>query len=224
MNLARNIKSTINNRKELLDKNRNNYLILELENGESILVFAEGQEINFTVEEGKNEGGPTLHSVFYSMDNYFEKNETYEGLFDKPKAKKELWTFTKKPKTEPEKLLRFMTRTLFDFSDLFVDCIHTEDFTNAVKRGEIKILLANSYIVMRDCSSKSWEEFVEDTDNCHETKSEYIKYRIEARLFGILEKNQPIKHNNLFRALLLDPNHKTYRKGGKNVLASLKDL
>lgn len=66
MNLTRNIKSTITNRKELLDKNRNNYLILELENGESILVFGgkvneerwgwlkESQEINFTVEEGKN--------------------------------------------------------------------------------------------------------------------------------------------------------------------------
>jgi hypothetical protein len=40
MNLTRNIKSTINRRKELLDKNRNSYLILELENGESILVFS----------------------------------------------------------------------------------------------------------------------------------------------------------------------------------------
>jgi hypothetical protein len=39
MNLTKNIKSTINNRKELLDKNRNNYLILELESGESIFVF-----------------------------------------------------------------------------------------------------------------------------------------------------------------------------------------
>ena len=38
--MNRNIKSTINNRKELLDRNRNNYLILELENGESILVFS----------------------------------------------------------------------------------------------------------------------------------------------------------------------------------------
>ena len=65
MNLTRNIKSTITLRKELLDKNRNNYLILELDNGESIFVFSgkvnqekwgwlkEGQEINFTVEEGK---------------------------------------------------------------------------------------------------------------------------------------------------------------------------
>ena len=38
--MNRNIKSTITNRKELLDKNRNNYLILELENGESIFVFS----------------------------------------------------------------------------------------------------------------------------------------------------------------------------------------
>ena len=66
MNLIRNIKSTINQRKELLDRNRNNYLILELGNGESVFVFSgkinaerwgwleEGKEINFTVEEGKN--------------------------------------------------------------------------------------------------------------------------------------------------------------------------
>jgi len=40
MNLTRNIKSTITLRKELLDKNRNNYLILELENGESVFVFS----------------------------------------------------------------------------------------------------------------------------------------------------------------------------------------
>ncbi|WP_322632502.1 hypothetical protein [endosymbiont DhMRE of Dentiscutata heterogama] len=65
MNSTHTIKSTITNRKELLDKNRNNYLILELENGESILVFPgkvnsekwpwlqAGREINFTVEEGK---------------------------------------------------------------------------------------------------------------------------------------------------------------------------
>jgi hypothetical protein len=44
MNLTRNIKSTINLRKELLDKNRNNYLILELECGESIFVF--GGKVN----------------------------------------------------------------------------------------------------------------------------------------------------------------------------------
>ena len=66
MNLTRNIKSTINNRKELSDRNGNQYLILELDNGESILVFSgkansekwpllqEGKKINFTVEEGNN--------------------------------------------------------------------------------------------------------------------------------------------------------------------------
>ena len=26
--------------------------------------------------------GPTLNSVFYAMDEYFEKNKTYQGLFD----------------------------------------------------------------------------------------------------------------------------------------------
>ncbi|CAG8824895.1 39729_t:CDS:10 [Gigaspora margarita] len=50
MNLTKTIKSTITNRKELLDKNRNNFLILELENGESILVFAE----YWTNPEAKN--------------------------------------------------------------------------------------------------------------------------------------------------------------------------
>ena len=38
--MTKNIKSTINNRKEFLDRNRNQYLILELENGESIFVFS----------------------------------------------------------------------------------------------------------------------------------------------------------------------------------------
>ena len=64
--MTRNIKSTISQRKELLDRNSNNYLILELASGESIFVFSgkvneerwswleEGKEINFTVEEGKN--------------------------------------------------------------------------------------------------------------------------------------------------------------------------
>jgi len=64
--MNRIIKSAINQKKELLDKNGNNYLILELNNGESVFVFsgkvnserwswlAEGTEINFTVEEGKN--------------------------------------------------------------------------------------------------------------------------------------------------------------------------
>jgi len=66
MNPTRQIKSIINQRKEFLDKNGNNYLILELENGESVFVFSgkvnqerwswleEGKEINFIVEEGKN--------------------------------------------------------------------------------------------------------------------------------------------------------------------------
>ena len=64
--MTKNIKSIISQRKDFVDKNRNDYLILELENGESIFVFSgkvnserwdwlkEGQEINFTIEEGKN--------------------------------------------------------------------------------------------------------------------------------------------------------------------------
>ena len=75
MNLTRNIKSTISQRKDLLDRNRNNYLILELASGESIFVFSgkvnqekwpwlkEGQEINFTVEEGKNKANVLVDYV-----------------------------------------------------------------------------------------------------------------------------------------------------------------
>ena len=66
MNSTRLINSIITNRKELLDKYQNRYLILELESGESIFVFSgkikeerwswlQGDnKIDFTVEEGKN--------------------------------------------------------------------------------------------------------------------------------------------------------------------------
>jgi len=37
----------------------------------------------FTEEFQAWRAGPTLHSVFYTMDDYFEENETYGGLFDK---------------------------------------------------------------------------------------------------------------------------------------------
>lgn len=63
----RSINSIITNRKEFLDKNGNQFLILELENGESIFVFSgkvkierwnwlteNKKPIDFTVEEGKN--------------------------------------------------------------------------------------------------------------------------------------------------------------------------
>ena len=40
MNLTRTIKSTINQRKELTDRNGNQYLILELDNEESVFVFS----------------------------------------------------------------------------------------------------------------------------------------------------------------------------------------
>ena len=143
-----------------------------------------------------------------------------------------------------------MSQTLFDFSNLFVDCIHQEDFTNAIKKEEIKLIFADFLQIVQLCSSQEWKEFAQEIKHCHEVKDEWTKRRIgrlinwnkkeiaelerkliwqiplgkEARLFGILEKNKPIKHNNLFRALLLDPNHKTYRKSGKNVLATPKDL
>ena len=37
----------------------------------------------FTEEFQAWRAGPTLNSVFYFMHDYSEKNETYEGLFDK---------------------------------------------------------------------------------------------------------------------------------------------
>jgi len=143
-----------------------------------------------------------------------------------------------------------MPKTLFDFSELSVACIHTQDFTNAIKKEEIRLMFANFLRIVQFCSSQQWKVFVQEIKHCHEVKDEWTKRRIgkligwnkkeiaelerkliwqiplgeEARLFGILEKNKPIKPNNLFRALLLDPNHKTYRKSGKNVLVNLKNL
>ena len=143
-----------------------------------------------------------------------------------------------------------MPKTLFDFSELSVSCIHTKDFTNAIKKEEIRLMFANFFRVVQFCSANDWEEFCQEIDHCHEVKQDRLKERIgkligwnkkeiaglerkliwqiplgeEARLFGILEKKKPIKPNNLFRALLLDPNHKTYRKSGKNVLVNLKNL
>lgn len=66
MNNTNIIKDTINQKWEKTDKNGNTYLILKLANEETIFVFnskvkmerwvglKEGQEYNFTVEEGQN--------------------------------------------------------------------------------------------------------------------------------------------------------------------------
>ena len=66
MNNIRVIKNTINQKLEKKDRNGNNYLILKLDNEETIFVFAkkvkeekwdwlkEDQEYSFTVEEGNN--------------------------------------------------------------------------------------------------------------------------------------------------------------------------
>lgn len=66
MNNIRIIKNTINQKLAKKDRNGNNYLILKLDNEETIFVFAgkvkeekwdwlkEGQEYSFTVEEGNN--------------------------------------------------------------------------------------------------------------------------------------------------------------------------
>lgn len=143
-----------------------------------------------------------------------------------------------------------MRKTLFDFSELSVECIHAGDFTNAIEKAEVKSIFANFLRIIQLCSESDWEEFQREIEHCHEVKQDYLKTRIgklmgwnkkeinelerklvwqipigeEARLFGILEKNKPTKNNNLFITLLFDPNHKTYRKSGKNTLASLKGL
>ena len=66
MNNTRIIKETIRQKWERKDKNDDDYLILKLNNEETIFVFPrkvseekwswleEGKEYNFTVEEGKN--------------------------------------------------------------------------------------------------------------------------------------------------------------------------
>ena len=61
---TRKIKSTIKKRIVKQDKNDNDYLIIELANGESIFCFpsqevnldelSEGQQYEFTVKEGRN--------------------------------------------------------------------------------------------------------------------------------------------------------------------------
>ena len=66
MNNIRTIKETISQKLEKKDKNGDDYLILKLDNEETIFVFSrkvseerwnwleQGKEYNFTVEEGKN--------------------------------------------------------------------------------------------------------------------------------------------------------------------------
>lgn len=66
MNNTRILKNKINELLEKTDKNGNDYLILKLDNDESVFVFAskvkeerwgglkQDQEYNFTVEEGNN--------------------------------------------------------------------------------------------------------------------------------------------------------------------------
>ena len=71
-----------------------------------------------------------------------------------------------------------MRKTLFDFSDLFIGCIHIEDFTNAVKREEIKLMFANFLQIIQFCSENDWEEFQQEIEHCHEVKRDYTKERI----------------------------------------------
>ena len=130
-----------------------------------------------------------------------------------------------------------------------VKCIHTEDFTNALKAEEIKIILANFLITFHHYSNHSFTELAKNQPHCHEVKNDYLKSRIgkligwntkeiedlkrksvwqipigeEPRLFGIVKKVKYPNISHIFQVLLFDPNHKTYQRSGKNVLASLTD-
>jgi hypothetical protein len=63
----------------------------------------------------------------------------------------------------------------FDFSEMVVECIHTEDFTNALKSEEIKITLANFLITIQNYSDHNFAELAEIDRHCHEVMSEYLK-------------------------------------------------
>jgi hypothetical protein len=142
-----------------------------------------------------------------------------------------------------------MPKTLFDFSEMVVKCIHTEDFTNALKVKEIKVTFANLLITVHDYGKHSFSELAATEQHCHEVKDDYMKARIgkligyktkkienlkrksvwqipigkEPRLFGIVKKVKYPDISHIFQVLLFDPNHKTYRKSSKNVLATLTD-
>lgn len=142
-----------------------------------------------------------------------------------------------------------MSKTLFDFSEMVVECVRTEDFTNSVKEDKFKLILANFLITVQNYSQRNLVEMTKVDKHCHEIKKDYLKLRIgklinwkdkeieelrrkliwqipigeEARLFGIIKKVKYPNISHIFQVLLFDPNHKTYRKGGKNVLVSLKN-
>jgi hypothetical protein len=52
-----------------------------------------------------------------------------------------------------------MAKTFFDFSEMVVECIHAEDFTNALKEEETKTTLANFLITVKDYSQYSFLSF-----------------------------------------------------------------
>ena len=71
---TRKIKSTIEKRIVKQDKNDNDYLIIELDNGESIFCFpsqetnldelSEGQQCEFTVKEGRNSANVLVNFTY----------------------------------------------------------------------------------------------------------------------------------------------------------------
>ncbi|CAG8601765.1 10537_t:CDS:2, partial [Racocetra fulgida] len=184
------------------------------------------------IKKEKNE--KSFHSVFSTMSKYFQKNETYEGLFDKypnidneivikyleriyqqykeHESKRRVMSFYEKSK---DKAWRITRRSLGD------------SFTNAVKQNQLKAMLGELLQIVQFFGDNDFEEAVGELDNCHEVKPEYMKERIgkllESRLFGVLAKAKYWGATNIFQILLFDPNHNVYRPSSKELFPIIKN-
>ncbi|CAG8815436.1 27447_t:CDS:2, partial [Racocetra persica] len=61
--------------------------------------------------------------------------------------------------------------------EMIVDCLHEQGFTNTVKQDKLKAILGELLQIVQFFSDKDFEQAVEQLDNCHEVKSEYMKER-----------------------------------------------
>lgn len=142
-----------------------------------------------------------------------------------------------------------MSNTWFDFSEMIINCLHQDGFTNVVKKGEIKVMLAELLQAVQVFGANDFRQIAQEIEHCHEVKSEYLKERIgqlmgwkkrdikdlerqivwqiplgqEARLFGLLQKIRCRGATHLFQALILDPNHKVYRPSSKEEFPILEN-
>jgi hypothetical protein len=134
-----------------------------------------------------------------------------------------------------------MPKTLFEFSEMMVSCLHQEEFTNTIKKTQLKTLLAGLLQATHLFSANDFETKAEEINNCHEVKKEYLKTRIgellgwkrqeindlerkqvwqiplgkESRLFGVLKKAKCQGATSIFQVLIFDPNHRVYRASSK---------